>query len=90
MFEYILNEEAKEDFWRIYEYGRNRFGLLQADKYFNMMLLSFERIAMNPFSFPVSLQNSAYRSCVCGVDTIYFKVNNDVVEIMAIIGRQDF
>lgn len=90
MSEYLLNEDAKEDFWRIYEYGRNKFGLQQADKYYNMMLLSFERIASNPLMFPIASQNPSYRSCVCGVDTIYFKINNDVIEIMAIIGRQDF
>lgn len=90
MNEYLLNENAKEDLWRIYEYGRNRFGLLQADKYYNMMLLSFERISSNPLMFPISQQNLSYRSCVCGVDTIYFKINNDIIEIMAIIGMQDF
>ena len=90
MGDYILNENAKEDFWRIYEYGRGTFGKSQAEKYYYMMISSFERIASNPLLFPVSLQNSNYRSCVCGVDTIYFKINNDVVEIMAIIGRQDF
>jgi toxin ParE1/3/4 len=26
---------------------------------------------------------------VCGSDSIYFKVNNEIVEIMAIIGKQD-
>ena len=90
MNEYLLNEDAKEDLWRIYEYGRNTFGSTQADKYYNMMLLSFERIASNNLMFPISQQNLSYRSCVCGVDTIYFKINNNVVEIMAIIGMQNF
>lgn len=90
MDDYILNNDAKEDFWRIYEYGRNRFGLIQADKYYYMMLISFQRIAANPLMFPVASQNPNYRSCVCGVDTIYFKINSNVVEIMAIIGRQDY
>jgi toxin ParE1/3/4 len=30
-----------------------------------------------------------YRRSVCGVDTIYYRVVDDAVEIMAIIGRQD-
>jgi len=30
-----------------------------------------------------------YRRCVCGVDSIYYKINENIVEIMAIVGRQD-
>jgi hypothetical protein len=30
-----------------------------------------------------------YRRCVCGVDSIFYKINGDEVEIMAIFGRQD-
>lgn len=31
-----------------------------------------------------------YRYCVCGVDTIFYKISPDEIEIMAIIGRQNF
>lgn len=37
MYNYDLNEKAKEDLLRIYEYGIAKFGLNQADKYFDMM-----------------------------------------------------
>lgn len=30
-----------------------------------------------------------YRRCVCGVDSIYYRINQNIVEIMAIVGRQD-
>ena len=30
-----------------------------------------------------------YRKSVCGVDIIYYRVNDDAVEIMSILGRQD-
>ena len=30
-----------------------------------------------------------YRRSVCGVDSIYYRVIDDVVEIMRILGRQD-
>jgi len=30
-----------------------------------------------------------YKRCVCGSDSIYYKLNNDLVEIIAIIGSQD-
>ena len=35
MYNHNLNENAKEDFLRIYEYGIAKFGLNQADKYFD-------------------------------------------------------
>jgi len=32
---------------------------------------------------------TGYRRAVCGVDSIYYKITDDIVEIMAIVGRQD-
>jgi toxin ParE1/3/4 len=50
----------------------------------------FERIAENPLSFEsVDFIKPRYRRCVCGVDSIFYKMTEDVVEIMTIIGRQD-
>ena len=37
MHNYFLTREAKEDLWRIYEFGVYKFGVTQAEKYFNMM-----------------------------------------------------
>ncbi len=62
----------------------------QADKYFDSFFEQFEIIAQQPFSFKsVDHIRKGYRRCVCGVDNIYFRVNENVVEIMAIVGRQD-
>ena len=76
---------------RIYEYGVAKFGLNQADKYYNMLQDSFDKIASNPHLFPEAIRfRQGYRYCVCGVDIIFYKINGDEIEIMAIIGRQDF
>ena len=48
MSSYFLTRNAKEDLWTIYEYGVSRFGVTQAEKYFNMMHDCFEKIASNP------------------------------------------
>jgi toxin ParE1/3/4 len=32
---------------------------------------------------------AGYRRSVCGIDSIYYRVQGDSVEIMAIIGQQD-
>lgn len=90
MYHYDLTEQAKEDLLRIYEYGIGQFGLDQADKYFDMMHDCFDKIAKNPFLFPlVSNIKSNYYKFVCGVDAIYYTINSNGIVITTIIGRQD-
>jgi len=90
MDNYILSNVAKEDLIRIHHYGVKTFGVAQADKYFESFFNYFDIIAQRPFSFEsIDYVKTGYRRCVCGSDSIYFKVNNDIVEIMAIVGRQD-
>ncbi len=90
MAKYRLSMEAKEDLIRIHQYGIERFGMAQADKYFDSFFKSFDIIAQQPFSFEsVDYIKKGYRRCTCGSDSIYYKVNEDIVEIMAIVGRQD-
>ncbi|MDT0606011.1 type II toxin-antitoxin system RelE/ParE family toxin [Croceitalea rosinachiae] len=90
MAKYRLSKFAKEDLIRIHHYGVKKFGTTQADKYFDSFFKYFDIIAQRPFSFEsVDFIKSGYRRCVCGSDSIFYRINNDVVEIMAIIGRQD-
>jgi toxin ParE1/3/4 len=90
MGEYKLSNVAKEDLIRIHHYGVEQFGIKQADKYFDSFFMHFELIAKNPQSFEsVDFIKPGYRRCVCGVDNIFYKMNEDVVEIITIIGRQD-
>ena len=91
MSSYFLTRNAKEDLWTIYEYGVSRFGVTQAEKYFNMMHDCFEKIASNPYLFPAVIRyKNVERYCVCGVDTIYYNIVGDEIEIVTIIGRQDY
>jgi toxin ParE1/3/4 len=91
MYEIRLNDKAKEDLFRIYEYGVSRFGVKQADIYFAMIHDCFDKIASNPYLFPEAYKfRMGYRYCVSGSDTIYYRLNYNVVEIMAIIGRQKY
>ncbi|AWW29569.1 type II toxin-antitoxin system RelE/ParE family toxin [Echinicola strongylocentroti] len=90
MAKYRLSNEAKNNLIRIHHYGVKKFGMTQADEYFASFFKYFEIIAQRPFSFEsVDYIKNDYRRCVCGVDSIYFKVNEEIVEIMAILGRQD-
>ena len=90
MAKYRLSNEAKEDLIRIHHYGVEKFGMSQADKYFDTFFEYFDISAQRPFSFEsVDYIKKGYRRCVCGSDSIYYRINKDVVEIMAIVGRQD-
>lgn len=90
MAKYKLSNVAKEDLIRIHHYGVKKFGMTQADKDFDSFFKYFEIIAQRPFSFEsVEYIKTGYRRCACGSDSIYYKVNNDIVEIMIIVGSQD-
>jgi len=93
MTNYRLSNTAKEDLIRIHHYGVRTFGEKQADKYFDSFFEYFNRISKNPYSFElVDYIKIGYRRCVCGSDSIYYRINDNdkVIEIMAIIGRQDW
>jgi len=90
MDEYRLSVAAKEDLIRIHHFGVEKFGIMQADKYFDSFFDYFEIIAQRPFSFEsVDYIKEGYRRCPCGSDTIYYRINDNMVEIMAIVGMQD-
>ncbi|MFT4929961.1 MAG: toxin ParE1/3/4 [Phenylobacterium sp.] len=90
MDNYRLNENAKLDLKRIYLRGLGIYGEAQADEYYNELFERFEQLAEQPLLYPaVDEIRSGYRRSVCGVDSIYYRVSNGIVEIMAIIGQQD-
>ncbi|MFB6341958.1 type II toxin-antitoxin system RelE/ParE family toxin [Saccharicrinis sp. FJH62] len=90
MAKYRLSNVAKEDLIRIHHYGVRKFGITQADLYFESFFEYFEIIAQKPFAFEsVDYIKKGYRRCACGSDSIYFRVNDNIVEIMAIVGMQD-
>ena len=90
MTKYRLSNEAKRDLIRIHHYGVEKSGMSQAGKYFYSFFKYFDIISQRPFSFEsVDFIKKGYRRCVCGPDSIYFRINDDIVEIMAIVGRQD-
>ncbi len=90
MADYQLSNAAKNDLIRIYHYGVEKFGITQADKYFDTFFKYFAIISEQPFAFErIDHIKKGYRRCACGSDSIYYKIENDVVEIMAIVGSQD-
>jgi toxin ParE1/3/4 len=87
---YRLSNAAKEDLIRIHHFGVEKFGLTQADKYFEAFFDCFDIIAQRPFPFEsVDYVKEGYRRCPCGSDTVYYRIRDNVVEIMAVVGMQE-
>jgi toxin ParE1/3/4 len=90
MASYKLSRLARTDLREIYSYGFQEYGEIQADRYFAELLVRFEQIAENPFLFPaVDHIREGYRRAVCGVHSIYYRIENDGVQIMRLLSRQD-
>jgi toxin ParE1/3/4 len=55
--------------------------MVQADIFFHTFFEYFEIITQQPFSFEsVDFIKNGYGRCVCGSDSIYYKINNEVVK----------
>jgi toxin ParE1/3/4 len=90
MGNYKLSEDAKADLIRIHQRGVHEYGETQADKYYAAFFDRFEQLAEQPYLYQaVDYIREGYRRSVCGVDSIYYRVAGDTVEIMNILGRQD-
>ena len=90
MANYRINEDAKADLQRIYRRGVLEFGEEQADRYFDAFFERFDELAVQPYQYQaVDEIRSGYRRSVCGVDSIYYRIVGNTVEIMRILGQQD-
>ena len=90
MADYRLSNAAKEDFIGIYHYGVEKFGILQADKYFDSLFKYFDLISQQPYAFEsIEYIQRGYRLCACDAHSIYYGIKKNIVEIMAIVGSQD-
>jgi len=71
MAKYKLSNVTKEDLIRIHHHGVKKFGVIQADRYFESFFEYFDIIAQRPFSFEsVDYIKEGYRRCACGADSI--------------------
>ena len=90
MANYKLNKLAKQDLKEIYHYGYLNFGEAQADIYYLAMFDRFKQIAENPYLYPqVDYIRKGYRRSVFQKHSIYYRITDNGVEIISIIGAQD-
>lgn len=92
MGKFRLSVEAENDIKAIHRYGVEKFGVRQADRYFHALFDRFQRAADTPFLYPsVDHIRPGLRRTVVGASSIYYRLGNDGgIEIMAVIGRQEF
>lgn len=85
-----ISASADHDLDAIYEYGFKHWGEEQADIYYDGLINHFDQLCENPFIYAtVDDIRAGYRRSICGVHSVYYRVTQDEVEVMAIIGRQN-
>jgi toxin ParE1/3/4 len=74
----------------IMNYGYKEYGEEQADEYFYSFFEAFLKIAESTLIYQ-SVDNIklGYRRCPHRSDVIYYRINQNTIEGMAIIGGQD-
>ena len=90
MGNYKLSQEAEADLIRIHQWGVEKYGEAQADEYYWRLLQRLEELANAPQLYTsIDDIRQGYRRSVCGVDSIYYRIEGGSVEIIRILGRQD-
>ena len=85
-----ISNIADADLASIYEYGFRQWGEWQADQYYDALISHLDQLCANPFLYAaVDHIRPGYRRSVCGSHSIYYRLNERTVEVMAVIGRQD-
>ena len=90
MPKYRLNEIAKADLLSIARWGDEHYGIERSNQYRDELKAHFDILAETPLLYPaVDHIRAGYRRSVCGVHAIYYRIDGDTVEIMAVMRAQD-
>lgn len=90
MPDYRLSKAAEEDLIQIAQYGDENYGVEQSDRYRDQLKRRFLILAETPLLYPsVEHVRAGYRRSVCGMHSIYYRIEGQTVEIMRILGQQD-
>lgn len=90
MAHYRLSSAAGRDFAQIFDYGIDEYGLKRATDYQNKLKQRFSELAETPLLYPaIDHIRAGYRRSVCGVHSIYYRIEGDTVKIVRVLGRQN-
>jgi len=89
MANYRISPNAQDDLERIWRYGVEHWGVAAADAYFGAFFKHFEELVDHPRRYAEIDIRPGYRRSLCGKDSVFYRIDGDIVEIMAILGKQD-
>ena len=90
MPDYRLTQAAEKDLLGIAVYGDENFGVAQSDRYRDQPKQRFSALAAEPLRYPgVPHIHAGYRRSVCGVHSIYYRIDPDEVVIVRILRSQE-
>ena len=90
MKRYRFTGAADRDFQNIFEFGIQRFGLANALSYQRAMMQRFVQLSERPKLYPaVDHVRKGYRRSVFNSHSIYYRVDNGIVIITRILGREN-
>lgn len=90
MHKLVLSVEADHDLNALYVDGYQRWGMEQADRYYDALLTHFDLLCENPYLFrAIDEIREGYRRSVCGKHAVYYRVVGDTVEIMGLVKHQN-
>ena len=85
-YQLILAKEAETDLENIYIDGFTRWGETQADSYYSDIISHFDMLCENPYLFrAVPEIREGYRRSVCGKHTVFYRIVDETIEIMALL-----
>lgn len=90
MAPYKLTQAADQDLERTFDFGIDQFGLAQALDYQNGMKQRFDELAAQPKLYQaVDHIRQGYRRSVYQAHSIYYRIDDDFVLIIRILGREN-
>ncbi len=86
---YRLSGAADGDLERLYAWGIDRFGLHAADQYYDGLIARLQSIAQSPLIWQkVDHIRAGYRRSVYGAHSIYYLLEDNMVLIVRVLGRE--
>jgi toxin ParE1/3/4 len=85
-----VTKDAEQDLDDVYSEGFVTWGERQADRYYDGLLARFDRMCDNPMLDRVVDEiRVGYRRSIYEKHSIFFVIIEDIVEVRAVIKRQD-
>ncbi len=90
MVSYRLTNAADADLDRLFVFGITTFGLEQAEHYVAGLLERFDELTASPQLWQaVDHVRAGLRRCVYGSHSIYYRIAQDEIVIVRILGKED-